>query len=62
MIKESFFACFLEFEFLNQTDYFDGRFSKSSHFSIIWCFLKRVFAQNNSNMIKESFFACVFEF
>ena len=28
----------------------------------IWCFLKRFFAQNNSNMIKESFFACFFEF
>ena len=35
----------------------DGRLSKSSHFSNIWCFLKRFFAQNNSNMIKESFFA-----
>ena len=40
----------------------DGRFSKSSHFSNIWCFLKRFFAENNSNVIKESFFACFSEF
>ena len=39
----------------------DGRFSKSSHSSNIWCFLKRYFAQNNSNVIKESFFACFCE-
>ena len=37
----------------------DRRFSKSSHFWNILCFLKRFFAQNNSNMIKESFF-CMF--
>ena len=35
----------------------DGRFSKTSHFSNIWCFFKRLFAQNNSNVIKQSFFA-----
>ena len=40
----------------------DGRFSKSCLFSNIWCFLKRFFAQNNSNVIKESFFACFSEF
>ena len=38
----------------------DGRFSKSSHFSNIWCFLKRFFAQGNSNVIRESFFVLVF--
>ena len=31
----------------------DDRFSKSSHFSNIWCFLTRFFAQSNSNVIKE---------
>ena len=39
----------------------DGRLSKSSHFSNIWSFLKRSFAENNSNMIKESFVACFVE-
>ena len=38
----------------------DGQFSKSSHFSKIWCFLNRFFAQNKSNMIKESFFRMFF--
>ena len=33
----------------------DGRLSKSSHFSNSWCFLKRFFAQNNSNVIKDRF-------
>ena len=41
---------------------FDGRFSKSSHFWNIWCFLKRFFPQNNCNVIKESFFAHFSEF
>ena len=40
----------------------DGRFSKSSHFWNIWCFLKRFVAQNNSNVIKESFFFFEFYF
>ena len=40
----------------------DGRFSKSSHFSNICCFLRRFFAQNNSNVIKESFLVCFSEF
>ena len=34
----------------------DGRFSKWSHFSNIWCFLQRFFAQNKSNVPVESFF------
>ena len=38
----------------------DGRFSKSSHFSNIWCFLTRFFAQSNSNVIKETLFRMFF--
>ena len=38
----------------------DGRFSKSSDFSNIWCFLRRLFAQNNSNVIKEIVFRMFF--
>ena len=33
----------------------DGRFLKWSHFSNIWCFFQRFFAQNNSNLLVESF-------
>ena len=38
----------------------DGRFSKSSHFSNVWCFLTRFFAQSNSNVIKEILFRLFF--
>ena len=40
----------------------DGRFSKLSHFSNIWCFFERLFAQNNSNILVEWFFACFWHF
>ena len=40
----------------------DDRFLNSSHLWNIWCFLQRLFAQNNSNVIKESFFAWFSEF
>ena len=69
VILESFFSRFWPFEFLTQTDRFaksyplqDGRFSKWSHFSNIWCFFKRFFAQNNSNVLVESFFALFWPF
>ena len=38
----------------------DEWFSKSSHFSNIWCFLLRFFAQSNSNVIKEIVFRMFF--
>ena len=62
MVVESVSACFLELSFLSQTDFFgkaiafvlhDGRFSKWSHFSNIWCFFEGFFAQNNSNVLVE---------
>ena len=31
----------------------DGQISKLSHFSNIWCFFERFFAQNNSNSLVE---------
>ena len=34
----------------------DGRFSKMSQFSNIWCFFKRFFAQNKSNVLVEWLF------
>ena len=68
MIKKSFFACFFEFEFLTQTDYFAKAtaFAWWPIFKIVsfleyLVFLKRSFAENNSNMIKESFVACFLE-
>ena len=33
----------------------DGRFSQLSHFSNIWCFFERFFAQNNSHNVGEWF-------
>ena len=36
--------------------------SKTCHFSTIRCFLKKSFAQNNSNMVLESLFTCFLEF
>ena len=35
---------------------------KLSHFSNIWCFFERFFAQNNSNVLVEWFFACFLHF
>ena len=64
VLVESFFARFWPFEFFTQTDHFaksiafqDGRFSKWSHFSNIWCFMQRFSPQNNSNVLVEYFFA-----
>ena len=60
-LKNRSLHVFLNFNFLPKLTILprhDDRFSKSSHFSNIWCFLKRFYAQNNSNVIKESFFAC----
>ena len=64
-LKNRFLHVFLNFNFwpkLTTLPKHDDRFSKSSHFSNIWCFLKQFFAQNNSNVIKDSFFACFCEF
>ena len=36
----------------------NGRFSKWSHFSNIWCFFQWFFAQNSSTVLVESFLAC----
>ena len=41
--------------------YENGRSSKCSHISTIWCFCRRFFAQNNSMHSVESFSACFFE-
>ena len=40
----------------------DGRFSKCSHFSLIWCFLERFFAQKNSKTFVEWILTCFLEF
>ena len=68
-LKNRFSHVFVNFNFwpkltilLNLQPLHDGRFSKSSHFSNIWCFLRRLFAQNICNVIKESFFACFSQF
>ena len=56
---------FLNFNFwpkLTISPRHDGRFSKLSYFSNIWCFLKWLFAENNYNVIKESFFTCFSQF
>ena len=60
-LKKRFWQVSFNFNFSPKlTTLHNGRFSKSSHFSNIRCFLTRFFAQNNSNVIKESFFACFF--
>ena len=64
-LKNRLLHVFLNFNFLPKLTTLpvqDDRFSKSSHFSNIWCFLKRLYAQNNSNVKKESFFAWFSEF
>ena len=40
----------------------DGGFSKSSHFSNIWCFFKRFFPNNNSSLLVQLFSACFWPF
>ena len=40
----------------------DGRFSKWSHFSNIWCFSRVVFAQNDSKCFVEWMLTCFLEF
>ena len=40
----------------------DGPFSKWSHFSNIWCFFQRFFAQNNCKLFVECIFTCFLEF
>ena len=66
-LKNHFSHDFLNFNFWSKTDHFakakplhDGRFWKSSHYSNIWHFLKRLFAQNNCNVIKEIVFRMSF--
>ena len=68
-LKNRFVACFLEFEFLTQSDNFATATAlawwpifKIVSFLEHLVFSQSFFAQNNSNMIKESFFACFFEF
>ena len=58
-LKNRFSHVFLNFNFWPKLTILprpDGRFSKSSHFSNIWCFLTRFFAQSNSNVIEEIVF------
>ena len=64
LLAESFLARFWSFEFLSQTDHFAKSIAfarwpifKMVSFWNIWCFFKRFFAQNNSNLLAESFFA-----
>ena len=65
-------ACFWDLQLLTQTDHFvngiaffvlqplqDRRFSKLYHFSNIWGFSERRFAQNNRNVLVEWVLACV---
>ena len=62
-LKNRFPHVFLNFNFwpkLTILPRHDGRFSKSSHFSNIWCFLTRFFEQRNSNVIKEIVFRMFF--
>ena len=40
----------------------DGRFSKWSHFSNIWCFLERLLAQKNSKWFVKWIWTCFLEF
>ena len=65
MFVETFFACFRQFHFLTQTEYFAWAiafalwpFLKCSHFSNISCFFELSFAENNFNVFVETFFAC----
>ena len=69
---ETFFACFRQFYFLTQTEYFAWAiafalchfwpFSQCSHFLNISCFLEPRSAWNNFNVFLETFFACFREF
>ena len=62
-LKNRFLHVFLNFNFwpkLTILPRHDDRFSKSSHFSNIWCVLTRFFAQSNSNVIKEIVFRMFF--
>ena len=67
----SIFTFFTEFQFLTQIAYFakaiahgnaialeHGRFSALSHFWNIWCFFKRFFAHNLSNVNTDSLLTC----
>ena len=40
----------------------NGRFSKWSYFLNIKCFLKRVFAENNSKSLVKLIMTCILEF
>ena len=75
ILQNRFSHVFCIFNFLTQTDILqrlqplhglqsleNGRFSKWSHFSNIWCFSEQFFAQNNSNALVESSFACFWNF
>ena len=72
MFVETFFACFRQFYFLTQTEYFAWAiafaichfwpFSKCSHFANISCFLELFFAQNNSNVFIETVLECFRQF
>ena len=62
-LKNRFSHVFLNFNFWSKLTILrrhDDRFSKSSHFSNISCFLMRFFAQSNSNVIKEIVFRMFF--
>ena len=75
VVVQSFFAPFCHFYILTQTDHFakamafaraihlrDAPFLKWPHFSNIWCFFERFFAQNNFNILVEWIFACFSQF
>ena len=69
MFVETFFACFSQFYFLTQTEYFAWAiafalcpFSTCSHFSNTSGFYEPFFAQNNFNVFVETFFACFSQF
>ena len=71
----SIFTFFTEFQFLTQIAYFakalahgnaialeHGRFSALSHFWNIWCFFRRFFAHNLSNVNTDSLLTCFKKF
>ena len=72
MFVETFFACFRQFYFLTQTEYFAWAIAfalwplvaifKILSFSNIRCFLKPYFAYNNFNVFLETFSACFRQF
>ena len=69
MFIETFLACFRQFYFLTQTEYFAWAiafalwpFSKCSHLSNISCFLEPFVPWNNFNVFVETFFPCFRQF